>query len=342
MIVGLTGTKAGGKGEVAKILIEKGFLYSSLSDIVREEAAKRGMVNYTITDLQNIGNELRQKEGLGVLAKRVLEKTEAGKNYVIDGIRNLGEIEELKKRNAVIIAVDAPKEKRFEFLIKRARQSDPKTRDDFEKMEARDLGLGEENFGQQVSKCMEKADYKIYNDSSLEELKKKILEIIDKIEKSNKRPSWDEYFLEIGKSVARRATCDRGKVSCVIARNKQILVAGYAGSPIGLPHCDEIGHQMKEVKHEDGSVSQHCMRTVHAEQNAICQAAKLGIAIDRGTLYCNMTPCSACAKMIINAGIKRVVCEKRYHQGKESEELFEKAGIKLEILNDVIEKYEKQ
>src|SRR3989338_8679899 len=102
------------------------------------------------------------------------------------------------------------------------------------------------------------------------------------------RPTWDEYFMEIAQAVARRATCDRGRSGCVIVRNKQILVTGYVGAPAGLPHCDEVGHQIKTVTHEDGHVSQHCMRTTHAEQNAIVQAAKLGVAIDKGILYCKM------------------------------------------------------
>ena len=153
------------------------------------------------------------------------------------------------------------------------------------------------------------------------------------------RPSWDEYFMGLVESVAKRATCDRGRSGCVITKDKQILVTGYVGSPKGLPHCDYVGHLMKKVIHEDGSESQHCVRTVHAEQNAICQAAKLGISIDKATLYCKMTPCIVCAKMIINSGIKRVVCEKKYHAGEESEEMFKQAGIKLEILNNEIEKY---
>lgn len=156
------------------------------------------------------------------------------------------------------------------------------------------------------------------------------------------RPSWDEYFMEITKTVAKRSTCDRGRAGCVIVRDNHILVTGYVGAPKGLPHCSEVGHLLKTVIHEDGSRSQHCMRTTHAEQNAIVQAAKLGIAIEGGTLYCKMTPCAACAKMIINAGIKRVVCEKRYHQARESEELFRQAGIELDYFSEEIERYENQ
>jgi len=156
------------------------------------------------------------------------------------------------------------------------------------------------------------------------------------------RPSWDEYFMEIARTVAKRATCDRGRSGCVIARDKQILVTGYVGSPKGLPHCDEVGHQIKSTIHEDGHQSQHCVRTAHAEQNAICQAAKLGIAIDGATLYCKMTPCSSCAKMIINVGIKHVVCEKRYHAGSDSEEMFKQVGIELDYFDESVEQYDKQ
>lgn len=156
------------------------------------------------------------------------------------------------------------------------------------------------------------------------------------------RPSWDEYFMEIARSVAKRATCDRGRSGCVIARDKQILVTGYVGAPKGLPHCDEVGHQMKTVTHEDGRVSQHCLRTTHAEQNAIVQAAKLGVSIQGGTLYCKMTPCATCAKMIVNAGITHVVCEKRYHAGGESEEIFRQVGMELDYFSDSVEQYAKQ
>lgn len=156
------------------------------------------------------------------------------------------------------------------------------------------------------------------------------------------RPSWDEYFMKIMKMVGERSTCDRGRTSCVIVKDKQILATGYAGSAAGLPHCDEVGHLMKTVVNEDGSQSQHCVRTVHAEQSAICQAAKRGISIEGATIYLNMTPCRVCAMLLINCGIKRVFCEKKYHAGAESEEMFKLAGVKLEFRSEEVEKYEKQ
>lgn len=156
------------------------------------------------------------------------------------------------------------------------------------------------------------------------------------------RPTWDEYFMEVANTIAKRATCDRGRSGCVIARNKQILVTGYVGSPRGLPHCDDVGHLFKKTIHEDGSVTNHCVRTVHAEQNAICQAARLGIALEGATLYCRMTPCRTCAMLIINCGIERVVSEYRYHAGGESEEMFAQAGVKLDFVHDEVLQYTKQ
>jgi len=157
-----------------------------------------------------------------------------------------------------------------------------------------------------------------------------------------RRPSWDEYFMEVANAIAKRATCDRGRSGCVIARDNQILATGYVGAPSGLPHCDEVGHQLKKLIHEDGSITQHCVRTVHAEQNAICQAARRGVSIEGATLYCRMTPCRTCAMMIINCGIIRVVCERRYHDGAESETMFRQVGIKIEYVFDEVQKYSNQ
>jgi dCMP deaminase len=156
------------------------------------------------------------------------------------------------------------------------------------------------------------------------------------------RPTWDEYFMEVANTIAKRASCDRGRSGCVIARDKQILVTGYVGSPRGLPHCDDVGHLFKQTTHEDGKVTQHCVRTVHAEQNAICQAARMGIALEGATLYCRMTPCRTCAMLIINCGILRVVCEWKYHAGVETEQMFLEAGIVLEYIHNEVLQYDKQ
>jgi len=153
------------------------------------------------------------------------------------------------------------------------------------------------------------------------------------------RPGWDAYFLKFVETAALRATCDRGRSGCVIVKGNRILVTGYVGAPSGFPDCDEAGHLIEKVTHQDGTVSEHCKRTIHAEQNAILQAARMGIALEESTLYCSMTPCRDCAMSIVQVGIVRVVCLNKYHQGKISEEIFKWANIELVFANDSIVKY---
>ncbi|HEY4116930.1 MAG TPA: dCMP deaminase family protein [Byssovorax sp.] len=112
------------------------------------------------------------------------------------------------------------------------------------------------------------------------------------------RASWDEYFMRIARDVATRSTCDRKHVGAVLVRDKCILATGYNGSIRGLPHCDEEGHMM-----EDG----HCVRTIHAEANAIVQAAKNGVRIEGAAVYVTASPCWGCFKLIANAGCSRIV-----------------------------------
>lgn len=160
------------------------------------------------------------------------------------------------------------------------------------------------------------------------------------ISMKHSRPSWDTYFMNIAELVGSRGTCSRGRSGCVIVRDKRVLVTGYVGSPVGLPHCDDVGHEMSRVLNDDGAESEHCVRTAHAEQNAIAQAAKLGVSVDGGILYCHMTPCYTCAKILINAGIKKVMALKDYHRSQRSKEVFAEAGVKLQILNNESEDYQ--
>ncbi len=156
------------------------------------------------------------------------------------------------------------------------------------------------------------------------------------------RPSWDEYFMKIVEMVGSRGSCDRGRSGAVITKDRRIVSTGYVGSPVGLAHCDEVGHEMHTVIHENGEQSRHCIRTTHAEQNAICQAARVGVALEGSTLYCKMTPCYTCAKMVINAGINRVVCAEDYHAGERSKEIFKEAGVEYVLLSANMTKYADQ
>ena len=157
-----------------------------------------------------------------------------------------------------------------------------------------------------------------------------------------KRPSWDEYFLQLADMIGTRGTCDRGRAGAILVRDKRILTSGYVGSPIGISHCDDVGHEMHTVTGEDGTISRHCIRTAHAELNAITNAARVGVAVEGATLYCKFLPCYTCAKAIINAGIKRVVTFRDYHASKQSKIIFKKARVKLEIINKEVQSYKDQ
>lgn len=140
------------------------------------------------------------------------------------------------------------------------------------------------------------------------------------------RPSWDDYFIQLCHLVATRATCDRKHVGAVIVRDRRILATGYNGSPPGTPHCDDVGHDL--VKLADGSVN--CVRTIHAEANAILQAARYGVSLQGTDLYTNTYPCWACAKMILGAGITRVVFDADYRMDARVNEAFVAKSVKLE------------
>lgn len=138
---------------------------------------------------------------------------------------------------------------------------------------------------------------------------------------SDPRASWDEYFMNIARAVATRSTCSRKHVGAVVVRDKVILSTGYNGSLRGMPHCDEVGHMM-----EDG----HCVRTIHAEANAIVQAATHGTRIEGATIYVTASPCWSCFKMIANAALKKIVFGEFYRD----ERIFEVAQeLSIELVH---------
>jgi dCMP deaminase len=150
------------------------------------------------------------------------------------------------------------------------------------------------------------------------------------------RPSWDEYFLKLAMLASERATCPRMHCGCVIVRDRCVLATGYNGSLKGHPHCEDVGCYV---------INNHCVRTNHAEMNAICQATRHGVILDGATVYVTNMPCSTCAKALIAAGIKRVVIFSEYHETV-AEQFFSESGVMLEriampskTINYDLEKY---
>ncbi len=185
MIIGLTGSMGCGKGEVVKILEEKGFKYITLSMMVREEARKRNIPEER-EKLMEVGNSMRKIDGAGVLAKKSLEKIKNSDHdkWIIDGIRNPAEIDELKKeKNVYIVGVSTNKELLVNRILSRARESDAKNKEEILRKIEREWGKDEPEDGQQVGKCMKKVDIIIENEGTLEELQEKFFSFYNSISK---------------------------------------------------------------------------------------------------------------------------------------------------------------
>ncbi len=140
------------------------------------------------------------------------------------------------------------------------------------------------------------------------------------------RPDWDRYFMDIAHVVARRGNCCRRQIAAVIVRDRRIISTGYNGTPRGIPNCFEGGCPRCASDVASGENLGECI-CAHAEENAIVQAAFHGISVHGGTLYCTMSPCLICTKMIINAGLAAVVYEDEYHFSAQSRELLATAGV---------------
>jgi len=180
IVIGLTGRIAAGKGAIVEFLKEKGFEYCTVSQVIREEAKLRG-IEITRNTLQNLGNEVRQAEGGGAWMRKIIEKVDLSKNFIIDGIRNPGEIEELcKLDNFFLISVDAPVGIRFRRVLERGKDSGPKDSEGFLKIDNRDF-KEEDSLGQQVGKCMKCADFHLFNVSTLANFYKQIIDVYNEI-----------------------------------------------------------------------------------------------------------------------------------------------------------------
>ena len=149
----------------------------------------------------------------------------------------------------------------------------------------------------------------------------------------NRRPSWDEYFMDMAVLTAKRSTCLRRQVGAVIVKDKHIIATGYNGAPRGVPHCDEKGGCLRQQLNVPSGERHELSRALHAEQNAIIQAATLGQSIEGGTIYVTNQPCVICAKMIINAGIRRIVVKEGYPD-ELAVEILREAGLSIVMLED--------
>jgi dCMP deaminase len=325
MIIGLTGRNASGKGVAAEFLKSRGFSYHSLSDVIRDEVRSRGLA-LTRDVLVATGRELRAKHGTGYLAERILERFEPGQNYVVDSIRHEDEVGVLRKASHFyLLAIKADPALRFERIKKRGRESDPRTIEDFDRLEqAESTAMSAE--GQNLTATEALASHVLENDGTVEEFHAKITDLIPRLMVTMKRPGWDDYFMKMAQVAALRSNCAKRKVAAVIVRDKRVISTGYNGTPRGVKNCFEGGCPRCNGLALSGTRLDECLCS-HGEENAITQAACHGVAIKGATLYTTFAPCLMCAKMIINAGLHEVVYNMEYPLNEVTFKLFKEAGV---------------
>lgn len=326
MIIGLTGKNCAGKGEAAEYLKWCGYIYYSLSDIIREEITKAGQTVSRET-LIAMGNKLRTEGGPAVLAEMTLEKLDTDKNYIVDSVRNPAEVKTLKKRkDFFLLSIEADQKVRFERNLKRARENAPTTFEQFVAEENRELS-SDNPAAQQLVATAKLADVVIENDSTVEELKEKIKGTLLELLHKKKRPSWDDYFMNIARMVAERSNCIKRSVAAVIIKDKRIISTGYNGTPRGIKNCSEGGCPRCNSFGQGGANLDECLCS-HAEENAIVQAAYHGVSVKGGTIYTTFSPCLTCTKMIINSGLTEVIYNAQYPMGEVPLKLLAEAGVK--------------
>ena len=331
MIIGLTGKNGSGKGVVSDFLKSMGYHYHSLSDVVREEISARGE-KVTRDVLIRTANELRTNFGPSVLAERIISRLDPEKNYIIDSIRNPFEVESLRRRkDFVLLMVDADPKIRFERLKARARENDPQDYDAFLKLEAAEAGSNDPNT-QQLNRTCEMADAKVENNESIEELHEDVRHVLRALTANTARPSWDEYFMKIAQVAALRSNCIKRKVASVIVRDHRVISTGYNGTPRGIKNCNEGGCPRCHTFGKSGEHLEECL-CAHAEENAIAQSAYHGVRVSGATLYTTYSPCLRCTKLIINSGIAEVIYSESYPMEKTPMELLNEAKIKVRKLN---------
>jgi dCMP deaminase len=327
MIIGLTGNNGAGKTEISRYLKDRGFEYHSLSDEIREEIRNRGR-EITREVLIEVGNEMRNLSGPGVLAERILKRLDPDRNYVVDSIRNPHEVEVLRRRkDFTLLAIEASQKLRFERSLKRSREGAAKTLAEFVAQEAREL-QSDIPTQQQLVATRALADLVVSNDGTVSDLHRQLDASLPRLMSSFVRPDWDDYFMSIAKVVATRSNCMKRKVAAIIVKDRRVISTGYNGTPRGAKNCNEGGCPRCNSMAQSGTALDECL-CCHGEENAITQAAYHGTSLKGATLYTTFAPCLLCTKMIINSGIAEVVYNQEYPLNGRAMELMVGCGVSI-------------
>ena len=330
MIIGLTGTNGSGKTVAAEHLRKKGFQFQSLSDVIREELATQGLP----PNRENLiaeGNRLRSEFGPAILAQRVGRKIRTDQNYVVDSIRNPHEVRALREWGDFhLLHLDAPVEERYRRVRIRGGERVPASFEEFVEQERRELESSDKS-SQQLRATWAEADETLQNDGDRDEFVAAVTAVARRWMMGSARPGWDEYFMQIARIVAMRSNCMKRKVAAVVVKDRRIISTGYNGTPRGVRNCNEGGCPRCNALADSGTRLDECLCS-HAEENAIVQAAYHGISVKGATLYSTFSPCLICTKIIINAGIERVVYNLDYPLSGTASNLLGEAKVSLDFL----------
>jgi dCMP deaminase len=329
-IVGLCGA---GKTIASNFFVSKGYQYVRFGQIVLDEVKRRFGSNppegFEKAE-KGIREGFREKYGpaaMAILNKPKFDRLLKKGNVVGDGLYSWSEYKYLKKaygENFRCIAIQASPSLRYKRLSERKNIDEKLIHRPFSAEEAKSRDYAEiENIEKGGPIAI--ADVTIVNESTVDDFKEKLERLF---KPKSYRPSWDEYFIKIAALVSERSTCLRHHVGAVIVKDKNILATGYNGAAKGVKDCLELGCLRDQLHIASGTKHEVC-RAIHAEQNAIIRAALNGISVRDSVMYCTHQPCILCAKMIVNAGIKKVVSYSDY-PSKDSMELFKEAGIAFE------------
>ena len=351
MIIGITGTNGAGKGTIVEFLKELGFEHYSVRDFLIEEINRRGLI-VNRDSMVIVANDLRAKNSPSYIVEQLYERAkenekQTGKNAVIESLRCPGEVEALKdKEDFTLFAVDASPFLRYERISQRKNETDDISYERFISDERREMRSEDKN-KQNLSKCIEMADYKFENNDTIPDLKRKVFEVLkgmgagfdyrsDELEKTLEEDkekfrgrsdyiSWDEYFMGVSILSAKRSKDPVTQVgACIVDGDKKIVGVGYNGSPRGIE--DEDFPWEREGDFMETKYAYVC----HAELNAILNSTKENL---KGcTMYVAMSPCNECAKAIVQSGIKKVV----YLSDKYKDVPAFKAGKKILHMSGVL------
>lgn len=327
MIIGVAGLNGAGKGEVISFLSQRSFETASLSDVIRSELERRGLAE-SRERMIKVGRELRSKGGAGVLAELAAQDFQGDRNYAVDSIRHPAEVEVLRScgQPFKLVWVDADIETRLERLRRRGRQGDPESLDALRALEGQEL-VSDDPSGQQLLAVRELADFIVGNEGELKELHEEIQRVFER-SLFFERPSWDDYFMSIARTVASRSNCVKRKVAAVVVMDRRIISTGYNGTPRGTRNCNDGGCPRCNQLSLGGTRLDECLCS-HGEENAITQAAYHGVRLQGASLYTTFSPCLQCTKLIINAGLLEVVYNTEYTLGDTALALLREAGVKV-------------